>query len=89
MKNYFVYENTSTKERVIIKTITDRMLMIYRLKNNVVNGEFIDYNDLGSIKSEENLKLIYRYKAFGEIPSEVDFRMDIGIDISSKYLEMY
>lgn len=81
MNNYIVLESEKTKERVIMKPITDKLLMLYRVKRHVVNGEMINYKQLGKIIEQEKLKYIVNYKSFTEIPSEIDFEYDYQEDI--------
>ena len=76
MNNYIVLESEKNKERVIIKPITDKLLMLYRLKRCVVNGEMIDYVQLGEIRKQEKLRCISSYKSYSEIPSGINFKYD-------------
>ena len=56
MNNYIVLESEKNKERFIMKPITDKLLMLYRVKRQVVNGEMINYNQLGDIRKQEKLR---------------------------------
>ena len=76
MNSYIVLESEKNKERVIIKPITDKLLMLYRLKRYVVNGEMIDYVQLGEIRKQEKLRCISSYKSSSEMPSRLNFEYD-------------
>ena len=76
MNNFFVFESKKNKERIIIKPITDKLLMLYRLKRCVVNGEMIDYVQLGEIRKQEELRCISSYKSYSEIPSGINFEYE-------------
>ena len=58
MNNYIVLESEKNKERFIMKPITDKLLMLYRVKRRVVNGEMINYNQLGEIFYEKIICIV-------------------------------
>ena len=55
MNNFIILESEKNKERYIMKPIANGLLMLYRVKRHVVNGEMIDYKQLSEI---ENLRKI-------------------------------
>ena len=73
MNNYIVLESEKNKERFIMKPITDKLLMLYRVKRLVVNGEMIDYEQLSEIKKQEKLRCIGNYISYSAMPSEINF----------------
>ena len=73
MNNYIVLESEKNKERFIMKPITDKLLMLYRVKRRVVNGEMINYNQLGDIRKQEKLRCIDNYISYSAMPSEINF----------------
>ena len=76
MNNFIILESEKNKERFIIKPIANRLLMLYRVKRHVVNGEMIDYVQLGEIRKQEKLRCISSYKSYSEIPSEINFEYE-------------
>ena len=73
MNKYIVLESEKNKERFIIKPITDKLLMLYRVKRHVVNGEMISYNQLDDIRKQEKLRCIGNYISYAAMPSEINF----------------
>ena len=73
MNNYIVLESEKNKERFIMKPITDKSLMLYRVKRHVVNGEMINYNQLGDIRKQEQLRCIGNSMPCSAMPSEINF----------------
>ena len=78
MNNFIVLESEKNKERVIIKPIADKLLMLYRVKRHVVNGEMMDYNQLGKIGKQEKLRCIGNYISYAAMPSEINFEYERG-----------
>lgn len=76
MNNFIVFESKKDKERVIIKPITDELLMLYRVKRHIVNGEMMDYGQLGKIRKQEKLRCIGNYISYAVIPSEINFEYE-------------
>ena len=73
MNNFIVLESEKNKERFIIKPIANRLLMLYRVKRYIVNGEMIDYEQLSKIEKQEKLRCIGNYVSYSTIPSEINF----------------
>lgn len=76
MNNFIVLESEKNKERFIMKPITNGLLMLYRVKRHVVNGEMIDYEQLGKIEKEEKLRCIGNYVSYATMPSEINFEYE-------------
>ena len=77
MNNYIVLESEKNKERFIMKPITDKLLMLYKVKRHVVNGEMINYNQLGDVRKQEKLKCIGNYVSYSATPSEINFEYEM------------
>lgn len=73
MNNFIILESEKNKERFIIKPIADKLLMLYRVKRHIVNGEMMDYNQLGIIGKQEKLRCIGNYISYAAMPSEINF----------------
>lgn len=73
MNNFIVLESEKNKERFIIKPIANRLLMLYRVKRYIVNGEMIDYEQLSKIEKQEKLRCIGNYVSYSTMPSEINF----------------
>lgn len=73
MNNFIILESEKNKERFIIKPIADKLLMLYRVKRHIVNGEMMDYNQLGKIRKQEKLRCIGNYISYATMPSEINF----------------
>lgn len=73
MNNFIVLESEKNKEKVIIKPIADKLLMLYRVRRHVVNGEMMDYNQLGKIGKQEKLRCVGNYISYAAMPSEINF----------------
>ena len=73
MNNYIVLESEKNKERFIMKPITDKLLMLYRVKRHVVNGEMINYNQLGNVRKQEKLRCVGNYISYAAMPSKINF----------------
>ena len=73
MNNFIILESNKSKERFIIKPITDELLILYRVKRHIVNGEMMDYNHLGKIRKQEKLRCIGNYISYATMPSEINF----------------
>ena len=73
MNNYIVLESEKNKERFIMKPITDKLLMLYRVKRHVVNGEMINYSQLSDVRKQEKLRCIGNYISYSAMPSEINF----------------
>ena len=76
MNNYIVLESEKNKERFIMKPITDNLLMLYRVKRHVVNGEMIDYKQLSEIEKQEKLRYIGNYISYSAMPSKINFEYE-------------
>lgn len=76
MNNFIVLESEKNKERFIMKPIANGLLMLYRVKRHVVNGEMIDYEQLGKIEKEEKLRCVGNYVSYATMPSEINFEYE-------------
>lgn len=76
MNNFIILESEKNKERVIIKPIADKLLMLYRVRRHVVNGEMMDYNQLGKIGKQEKLRCVGNYISYAAMPSEINFEYE-------------
>ena len=76
MNNFIILESEKNNERFIIKPIANGLLMLYRVKRHVVNGEMINYNQLGDIRKQEKLRCIGNYVSYSTIPSEINFEYE-------------
>ena len=76
MNNFIILESNKSKERFIMKPIANELLMLYRVKRHVVNGEMIDYEQLGKIEKEEKLRCIGNYVSYATMPSEINFEYE-------------
>lgn len=76
MNNFIVLESEKNKERFIMKPIANGLLMLYRVKRHIVNGEMIDYEQLGKIEKEEKLRCIGNYVSYATMPSEINFEYE-------------
>lgn len=76
MNNFIVLESEKNKERFIMKPIANGLLMLYRVKRHVVNGEMIDYEQFGEIEKEEKLRCIGNYVSYATMPSEINFEYE-------------
>ena len=73
MNNFIILESEKNKERFIMKPIANGLLMLYRVKRHVVNGEMIDYKQLSEI---EKLRCIGNYVSYSTMPSEINFEYE-------------
>ena len=73
MNNYIVLESEKNKERFIMKPITDKLLMLYRVKRHVINGVMIDYEQLSEMEKQEKLRCIGNYISYATMPSGINF----------------
>lgn len=76
MNNYIVLESEKNKERYIMKSIANGLLMLYRVKRHIVNGEMIDYKQLGKMGKQEKLRCIGNYISYATMPSEINFEYE-------------
>ena len=76
MNNYIVLESEKNKERFIMKPITDKLLMLYRVKKHIVNGVMIDYEQLSEMEKQEKLRCIGNYLSYSTMPSEINFKYE-------------
>ena len=74
MNNFIILESEKNNERFIIKPIANGLLMLYRVKRHVVNGEMIDYKQLSEIEKQEKLRCIGNYVSYSTMPSEINFK---------------
>ena len=73
MNNFIILESEKNNERYIMKPIANGLLMLYRVKRHVVNGEMIDYKQLSKI---EKLRYIGNYLSYSTMPSEINFEYE-------------
>ena len=76
MNNFIILESEKNNERFIIKPIANGLLMLYRVKRHVVNGEMIDYKQLSEMEKQEKLRCISNYLSYSTIPSEINFEYE-------------
>ena len=76
MNNFIILESEKNNERFIIKPIANGLLMLYRVKKHVVNGEMIDYKQLSKIEKQEKLRCIGNYVSYSTMPSEINFEYE-------------
>lgn len=76
MNNFIILESEKNNERFIMKLITDKLLMLYRVKRHIVNGEVIDYKQLSEMKKQEKLRCIGNYISYAGMPSEINFEYE-------------
>lgn len=76
MNNFIILESEKNNERFIIKPIANGLLMLYRVKRHVVNGEMIDYKQLSEIEKQEKLRCIGNYLSYSTMPSEINFEYE-------------
>ena len=76
MNNFIILESEKNKERFIMKPIANGLLMLYRVKRHVVNGEMIDYKQLSEIEKQEKLRYICNYLSYSTMPSEINFEYE-------------
>ena len=76
MNNFIILESEKNNERFIIKPIANGLLMLYRVKRHVVNGEMIDYKQLSEIEKQEKLRYIGNYISYSSMPSEINFEYE-------------
>ena len=76
MNNFIILESEKNNERFIIKPIANGLLMLYRVKRHVVNGEMIDYKQLSEIEKQEKLRCIGNYISYSTMPSEINFEYE-------------
>ena len=77
MNNFIILESERNKERFIMKPIANRLLMLYRVKRHIVNGEMIDYEQLSKIEKQEKLRCIGNYISYATMPSEINFEYEM------------
>ena len=73
MNNFIILESEENNERFIMKPIANGLLMLYRVKRHVVNGEMIDYKQLSEMEKQEKLRCIGNYLSYSTMPSEINF----------------
>lgn len=76
MNNFIILESEKNNERFIIKPIANGLLMLYRVKRHIVNGEMIDYKQLSEIEKQEKLRCIGNYLSYSTMPSEINFEYE-------------
>ena len=76
MNNFIILESEKNNERFIIKPIANGLLMLYKVKRHVVNGEMIDYKQLSEIEKQEKLRCIGNYLSYSTMPSEINFEYE-------------
>lgn len=76
MNNFIILESEKNNERFIIKPIANGLLMLYRVKRHVVNGEMIDYKQLSEIEKQEKLRCVGNYISYAGMPSEINFEYE-------------
>lgn len=76
MNNFIILESEKNNERFVIKPIANGLLMLYRVKRHVVNGEMIDYKQLSEIEKQEKLRCVGNYVSYSTMPSEINFEYE-------------
>ena len=76
MNNFIILESEKNKERFIMKPIANGLLMLYRVKRHIVNGEMIDYKQLSEMEKQEKLRCIGNYLSYSTMPSEIKFEYE-------------
>ena len=76
MNNFIILESEKNNERYIMKPIANGLLMLYRVKRHVVNGEMIDYKQLSEMEKQEKLRCIGNYLSYSTMPSEINFEYE-------------
>ena len=76
MNNFIILESEKNNERFIIKPIANGLLMLYRVKRHVVNGEMIDYKQLSEMEKQEKLRCVGNYISYATMPSEINFEYE-------------
>ena len=76
MNNFIILESEKNNERFIMKPIANKLLMLYRVKRHVVNGEMIDYKQLSEMGKQEKLRCIGNYISYSTMPSEINFEYE-------------
>ena len=76
MNNFIILESEKNNERYIMKPIANGLLMLYRVKRHVVNGEMIDYKQLSEIEKQEKLRCVGNYVSHSTMPSEINFEYE-------------
>ena len=76
MNNFIILESEKNNERFIMKPIANGLLMLYRVKRHVVNGEMIAYKQLSEIEKQEKLRYIGNYLSYSTMPSEINFEYE-------------
>ena len=76
MNNFIILESEKNNERYIMKPIANGLLMLYRVKRHIVNGEMIDYKQLSEIEKQEKLRCIGNYVSYSTMPSEINFESE-------------
>ena len=76
MNNFIILESEKNNERFIMKPIANGLLMLYRVKRHVVNGEMIDYKQLSEIEKQEKLRCVGNYLSYSTMPSEINFEYE-------------
>ena len=76
MNNFIILESEKNNERFIIKPIASGLLMLYRVKRHVVNGEMIDYKQLSEMNNQEKLRCVGNYISYSTMPSEINFEYE-------------
>ena len=76
MNNFIILESEKNNERFIMKPIANGLLMLYRVKRHIVNGEMIDYKQLSEMEKQEKLRCIGNYISYATMPSEINFEYE-------------
>lgn len=76
MNNFIILESEKNNERFIIKPIDNGLLMLYRVKRHVINGEMIDYKQLSEMNNQEKLRCVGNYISYSTMPSEINFEYE-------------
>ena len=76
MNNFIILESEKNNERFIMKPIANGLLMLYRVKRHVINGEMIDYKQLSEMEKQEKLRCVGNYISYSTIPSEINFEYE-------------
>ena len=76
MNNFIILESEKNNERFIMKPIANGLLMLYRVRRHIVNGEMIDYKQLSEMEKQEKLRCIGNYLSYSTMPSEINFEYE-------------
>ncbi|MGN1372392.1 MAG: hypothetical protein ACI4XM_08990 [Candidatus Coprovivens sp.] len=73
---FWVFEMTETKERVLVKEMTNRVVKVYTLLRGIPVGYEMSWSDLYRLKRENILKYVSSFRTIGEVPAPIFFEID-------------